>query len=146
MRRLANILFPIAAALVAFGLWIAWPTDETDFPTEDIVADQMPSGQSLEHFETLYEQQNGKKVLILRYLAPQIARDSGNIDAEMAEGDMDYICRSTGLRLAKLDGDTQEIIVTLIDQPHERGARNPKVTQFFKVFSIKDNTCIWELF
>ena len=131
---------------MALGLWITWPTDETDIPTEDVVADQMPSGQPLKHYETLYEQQNGKQVLILRYLAPQIARATGTIDAEAAEGDMDYICRSTGLRLANLDATTAEIIVNLIDQPHERGARNPDVTQFLKVFSIKDNTCIWELF
>jgi len=146
MNRLAKIIFPVFGVLVAIGLWMTWPTDETDIPTEDIVADKMPSGQPLKHLETLYEEQEGKKVLILRYLAPQIARNGGLIDAETAEGDMDYICRSTGLRLAKLDKNAEEIIVTLIDQPLERGARNPAVTQFIKVFSIKDNTCIWELF
>ena len=104
----------------------------------------LPSGQSVEPFDTLTEEQAGLSVLILRYVAPQIDRETGTVDVAAASLDLDHLCATDGLDLASDEID--QIVVTLMSQALPRGQTNPDVTQFFGLYSIEDGTCIWEPF
>ena len=104
-----------------------------------------PSGQSITPHETLFEDQAGNTIGILRYIAPAIARDTGTINFAQAEDDLEYLCQRDGIDLVNR-GKADQIIVSLIDQPSPRGETNPDVTKFIALFRVENETCIWELF
>ncbi len=82
--------------------------------------------------------------LVMRFLAPAIARQGGTVTFEAASGDMDALCAGLGLKLVKMTGGgVQQIIVTLLDRPLARGARDPSVTQFNASYRIDSGTCEW---
>lgn len=112
-------------------------------------AQGVPSGQPLALWEIRWERVEGTDAVqvILRAIAPQIARDSGTVDYDGAQADMDWLCANHGLTLADMPyGRATQVIVNLMDSPIPRGQTNPSVTQFYSAYSIQDDTCIWEDF
>ncbi len=108
----------------------------------------VPSGQELRLQDVIIDAHgpNGA-ALRFRFLAPQIAREGGNIVAETATTDMRALCDSFVLpRLAELDGDAPQIILSMSDVAVPFGEAAPEATQFFEAFSIKDGVCIWEIY
>jgi hypothetical protein len=106
-------------------------------------AQKMPSGLVVHPFEAFFEEQGTQTWLILRYLAPDIARDLGRFDADQVQNDLDHLCQTDGL--AQADG-ADGVLITLLDRPHERGVADPSVTQFISPYRIENGTCIWELY
>jgi len=110
----------------------------------------VPSGQVLVPYEALWEDRlhNGETAetwLILRFLAPDIARKGGRITFDDAEADLGFLCETVGIPLARsTGGGVDQIVVTLLDRPLPRGERNPDVTQFGNAYRIVDNACQWE--
>ncbi|WP_083707670.1 DUF6497 family protein [Brevirhabdus pacifica] len=112
---------------------------------------QVPSGQALTLLDVLLEPHGDERWLILRYVAPAIARDNRSVDFAIAEPDMDQLCGTAGFEAienAGLDeqGGVNQILVSLLDRPLKRGAPDPSVTQFNNAYRPVDGRCIWEAF
>ena len=105
----------------------------------------VPSGQPVELQEVLVDQVSGETWLRFRFVAPQIARDTGSIDAVQAESDMAFLCEAVAapyITQYDLQGDV--IVISMSDKRAEFGAADPEMTQFFELYRLKNNTCIWE--
>jgi len=93
----------------------------------------------------MQQSQTPETWLVLRFLAPQIARKVGRITFDDAEPDLDYLCKKVGIPLIKsTGGGVDQVIVTLLDKPLPRGQRDPDVTQLGNAYRIIENTCQWE--
>ena len=108
----------------------------------------LPSGQKVSLIDAI-SNIPGERGLAIRYrfLAPQIARDGGTIDADTAAKDMDWLCANYALpRLPKTGPTPAEIIISMADRDVPFGEDHPEATQFFNSYSIENGTCEWELF
>lgn len=110
----------------------------------------VPSGQAMVPYEALWEdhvQEDGTREtwLILRFLAPEISKIGGRIDFAGAEPDLDFLCASVGLPLARMTGGgVDQIIVTLLEKPLARGVRDAHVTKYMSAYRVSGQTCEWE--
>lgn len=115
---------------------------------QDLMA--VPSGQAMLPYEALWEDHlaegvDGETWLILRFLAPGIAKSGGAVSFADAEPDLDFICTQVGLPLAELTGGgVDQIIVTFLDKPLPRGERDASVTQFMNAYRVVKGACKWE--
>jgi hypothetical protein len=108
----------------------------------------LPSGQKVTLIETLTNIPGSDGLAIrYRFLAPQIARDNGTIDADTAGADMDWLCNTYALPRLPLNGPQPvEIIISMSDMNVPFGEDHPEATQFFNSYSIEDGKCQWEMF
>lgn len=113
----------------------------------------VPSGQPVELLEAVVEDHEQEAWLILRYLAPQIARDGGGgnvFDYEATAPDLDYLCNSEGVRefdaRARQGAQIHQIVVTMLDRPLDRGTSDPDVTQFNEAYRVEDGACMMEFY
>ena len=105
----------------------------------------VPSGQPIELQEVLIDEVGGETWLRFRFIAPEIARDTGTIDNAAAGPDMMHLCTTLALPyIAEYDLEGQVIVVSLADRITEFGVPDPESTQFFEAFRPQDGTCIWE--
>lgn len=82
-----------------------------------------------------------------RFIAPDIARDRGEVDLMQVLEDIDVLCRDQALPMIAGGGPVPaQIIITLSDRPTEFGVPTPEATQIFEAYRIEDGACIWEEF
>ena len=111
------------------------------------VAQDVPSGQSITLHEVLIDAVNDESWLRFRFIAPRIARAGGDITYGDAAADMEYLCASVAVPyMSEYELQSDLIVISLSDQETEFGATNQDATQFFDVFRVKNETCIWEAF
>lgn len=108
----------------------------------------VPSGQIMLPYEFLWEDHldegtKGEAWMILRFLAPEIAKAGGKIKFEDAEKDIEFICNKVGLPLAASTGAVDQIIVNLMDRPIARGESDSDVTQFMGAYRVVSGRCEW---
>lgn len=118
-------------------------------PLPALAADiDMPSGQKVSLIDAISNIPGDNGLAIrYRFLAPQIARDGGTIDADTAATDMDWLCTNYALpRLPKTGPMPSEIIISMSDRDVPFGEDHPEATQFFNSYAIKDGSCEWEMF
>tara|TARA_R110002072_G_scaffold40393_7_gene114580 strand:- start:530 stop:910 length:381 start_codon:yes stop_codon:yes gene_type:complete len=109
------------------------------------LAIDVPSGQPIELQEVLIDEVGGEVWLRFRFIAPEIARDGGSINNEVAAPDMMHLCATLALPyIAQYDLNGQIIVVSLADRITEFGVQDPDATQFFEAFRADGDTCIWE--
>ncbi len=108
----------------------------------------LPSGQKVTLIEALSNIPGSDGLAIrYRFLAPDIARDTGTIDADTAGDDMVWLCNTYALpRLPKNGPQPAEIIISMSDMNVPFGEDHPEATQFFNSYSIEDGKCQWEMF
>ncbi len=107
----------------------------------------VPSGQLVLPYEALWEDkaESGEVWLVLRFLAPQIAKAKGEISYNDASADIDFLCENVGLPLVEMTGGgVDQIIVTLLDAPLARGERDKKVTRYMSAYRVDQGICEWE--
>ncbi|WP_415403709.1 DUF6497 family protein [Tateyamaria sp. SN3-11] len=110
-------------------------------------AQDVPSGQSLTLSEVLIDTVGSESWLRFRFLAPQIARDGGDITWADAEADFTHLCETTARPyLAQHNLAPDVIVITLMDRAVAFGQADPNATQFIEAFRIQDDACIWEAF
>jgi uncharacterized protein DUF6497 len=110
-------------------------------------AQEVPSGQTLTLSEVLIDTVEGKSWLRFRFLAPQIARADGDVSYGDAEGDFAHLCDTVARPyLAEFDLSADVIAISMMDRLVEFGQSDPAATQFFEVFRIEDDSCVWEAF
>lgn len=106
----------------------------------------VPSGQPVSLMEVIWNEQGPEGLTLrFRFLAPQISRDGGLVDYDLAAADMLHLCQEYALpRIPNTGPAPQQIIISLSDRPVPFGETAPEATQFFEAFSLQDGTCIWE--
>ncbi len=104
----------------------------------------MPSGQSIVLWEVVWERVEGAGTqAVLRFIAPDVARDGGAVGADAALGDMDWLCATHGVPVAALPtARSDAVVVTLMDRPVPRGSVDPEATQYFGLYSIEGGDCL----
>lgn len=108
----------------------------------------LPSGQEVTLLEVLANSP-GSEGLAMRYrfLAPQVARQGGTVDADAAGQDMQWLCDHYAVpRLPATGPRPEEIIISMGDRDVPFGESDPEATQFFNAYSLDGTNCIWEPF
>lgn len=124
------------------------PVDGEVVLTGDAAAIAVPSGQTVTLQDVIWNAAGPNGLTLrFRFLAPQIAREAGDVDFETASADMLALCQTFALpRLAELGPQPQQIIISLADRVVPFGETSPDATQYFEAYSIENGTCIWEMF
>lgn len=109
-------------------------------------APPLPSGQSVTPLDAhLEEQANGDVLLVLRYLAPRVARARGDLDYDDVAADLDALCDGPGLTMAAATAAMpDEIVIVLIDRAVPRGVADPEATQFVGAYAPAPEGCQWQ--
>lgn len=104
----------------------------------------LPSGLIAYRYEMLSDRPAGDLLYRFRFVAPAFTGQEALTD--LTE-DLEYLCNSHALPIAAdARQEPDRIVVSLADKPSEFGLFDPDVTQIFESFSVKDGTCIWEIF
>ncbi|WP_147277251.1 DUF6497 family protein [Rhodovulum sp. 12E13] len=108
----------------------------------------LPSGQQVVPLDMALERQgDGQVWLVLRYLAPRIARETGDLGFDDVIADLDALCAGPGLVAAAQAEATgpapDQIVVTLMDRPVPRGATDPGATLFIEAYIPGPEGCTW---
>ncbi|MDJ0626658.1 MAG: DUF6497 family protein [Rhodobacter sp.] len=108
----------------------------------------VPSGQPITFVEVISDIPGPSGTAYrYRFVAPEIARDTGSVAAEAAAADIDALCNGFVLPgLAGAEKLPEQVIISLSDRPVPFGEPAPGVTQFFESYRIENGTCIWEEF
>jgi len=110
---------------------------------------EVPSGQPVTLQDVIWNEPGPEGLTArFRFVAPEIARDTGSIDFDTAIEDMDFLCDTFALpRIQTITGPKPlQIIVSMSDVPVEFGMITPEATQFFEAYSIAEGACQWESF
>lgn len=108
----------------------------------------VPSGQPVALQDVIWNVPGPDGLAVrFRFVAPQIARDSGTVSYEVAAEDILHLCQTYALpRLTEFGPQPTQIIISMSDQPVPFGETVPQATQFFEAFTHQDGICIWEIF
>ncbi|WP_302622827.1 DUF6497 family protein [Tateyamaria omphalii] len=105
----------------------------------------MPSGQPVTLSEILVDEVGAEQWLRFRFLAPGIARDTGEVSYADAEGDFQALCDDFVLPyIADFALDADVVVISLMDRPVAFGTSDPDATQFFEAFRPGPDGCVWE--
>ncbi len=111
------------------------------------IASDMPSGQDVSLMEVRRDDLGADTWVRFRFLAPAIARTGGTVDFAKAEADMAYLCATIAVPYVTEHAfDAGRIVISLSDREVEFGVSDPDATQYFDVFRIENDRCIWEGF
>ncbi|WP_342586142.1 DUF6497 family protein [Leisingera sp. ANG-Vp] len=107
----------------------------------------VPSGQPVTLAEVLLDDAPGQTWVRFRFLAPEIARETGTVSYEAAAPDMDHLCETLALPYLAENGLTPaRVVISLSDRMVPFGAQNPAATQFFEAYRPENASCMWEAF
>lgn len=138
VRLCASLVVVVAAGASAAG------AQEMPAPAPDL-----PSGQEVVPLDMELERQgDGQVWLVLRYLAPRIARETGDLGYDDVIADLGALCAGPGLAAAAQAEATggaapDQIVVTLMDRPVPRGATDPGATLFIEAYTPGPEGCTW---
>ncbi|NJN05424.1 MAG: hypothetical protein HC814_02110 [Rhodobacteraceae bacterium] len=111
----------------------------------EVAVIDVPSGQPLELLEVLIDEIDTTIWVRFRFLAPQIARETGTVSFDAAQADFEALCEHVALPyLLEYALSPDLVSVTLLDRPVAFGASDQDATQFVEVFRLQDGACIWE--
>lgn len=123
-------------------LWLglsAFPAFATEVP--------VPSGQQVTLSEVLLDEAPGELWVRFRFIAPQIARDAGDVSYDLAGPDMDHLCDQLALPyLNHHQLQAARVVISLSDRAVEFGQKDADATQFFETYRPESGGCIWEEF
>lgn len=117
--------------------------------TTSAVADPLPKGWASFHDLHLQAQPaSGETWLVLRYLSPNVARDTGIWGYEEVAPALDQLCDDDGVDAANLaieqGGTIDQIVVTVMDRVVDWGTADPEATMYRGAYSLKDGRCEWQ--
>ncbi|WP_248408760.1 DUF6497 family protein [Aliiroseovarius sp. S2029] len=109
----------------------------------------VPSGQEVTFLDVIEGEDSAVGTAIrVRFLAPRIARGTGDVEFMQAEADMAVLCQDFVLP-HMIDAGTDlpdQIIIVLSDRFVEHGVADPEATQFFEAYRPEGGMCVWEGF
>ncbi|MDE9450880.1 acetolactate synthase [Aliiroseovarius sp. Z3] len=109
----------------------------------------VPSGQEVTFLDVIEGEDSAVGTAIrVRFLAPRISRENGDLEFVQAEGDMATLCQDYVLPQMLTTGVAMpaQIIIVLSDRVVEHGMTDPDATQFFEAYRPEDGMCVWEGF
>lgn len=108
----------------------------------------VPSGQAVRFLDVIRSDPGPEGLALrFRFVAPDIARDGGTVDADAAHADMLALCTDYAMPRLPMPGPVpSQIIIVLSDREVPFGETLPEATQYFEAYSLIDGTCIWEPF
>lgn len=138
-----------AAATLALSLTVPASVAAAQEDWFDGAPLKVPSGQTVTLLEV--NQQDGNQegsAIHVRFLAPEISRNTGRIDFSQAEEDMAVICQDYVLpHLSRLtETEPEQIVIVLADRWVEFGVSDMDATQFFEAFRPENGVCVWDGF
>ncbi|WP_113910530.1 DUF6497 family protein [Roseovarius dicentrarchi] len=104
----------------------------------------LPSGGQVDLHEILTESGDDAKVTRLRYVTIGYAPDAAGQDSTLR--DATFLCQNRALPILSQPTDGQTIIISLADRAAPFGVMDASVAQIFEVFTVRNDTCIWEAF
>ncbi|MCK0169756.1 DUF6497 family protein [Aliiroseovarius sp. S1123] len=138
-----------AAATLALSLTMSTTLAAAQEDWFDGVPLQVPSGQPVTLLEVNQQDGNhGGSAIHVRFLAPEISRNTGRIGFSQAEEDMAVICQDYVLpHLSRItQTEPEQIVIVLADRWVEFGVSDMDATQFFEAFRPEDGVCVWDGF
>ncbi|MDF1669821.1 MAG: DUF6497 family protein [Roseovarius sp.] len=132
--------------VVGVGVWLMVVLPEESKPTKRMGASGvvLPSGLEAELQEMIWDQPGQGLVYRFRFVAPAFERAD---DMDIVMADLEYLCTNYALpKLANTGPMPNQVVVSLADKPSEFGRIDTSVTQVFEAYSVKNGTCIWEMF
>ena len=98
-------------------------------------------------YEVLFEPAGAydavRRLVRIRLVAPQIV-DQEQFSFDVVEPDFQVLCDSEGLRIvAEFAPNAREIVVSVASETVPFGESAPNVVQYFDLFSVEGNTCVW---
>ena len=113
---------------------------------DEVIA--VPSGQVVKLLDVITNVPGPEGLATrFRFLAPEIAREGGAVDAETAAKDMDFLCQSYALaKIAEIGPQPAQIIISMSDMDVPFGETRPDATQFFNSYSIAEGSCVWDVY
>lgn len=109
--------------------------------TAEPVPVEVPSGQPVSLMEILLDDAPGALWVRFRFLAPGIK------PGDDAMADMEHLCAAVAVPyLSHHAMEPDRVVISLGDRFVEFGAKDPDATQFFEVFSLDGDACVWEGF
>lgn len=107
----------------------------------------VPSGQSVTLTEVLQDVVSGEEWLRMRFVAPEIGNNNGNLGFTAVGADIQHLCENVGLPyLVEYSLTPSVVVISLMDRPVEFGATDPDAKQYFEAFRIENDTCVLEPF
>ncbi|RLJ60393.1 hypothetical protein BCF46_0592 [Litoreibacter meonggei] len=84
-----------------------------------------------------------RRLVRMRLVAPQIA-DQEQFGFDVVEPDFQALCDGEGLRIvAEFAPNAREIVVSVASEAVPFGESAPNVVQYFDLFGVEGNTCVW---
>lgn len=107
-----------------------------------------PSGLAYGLLETRIEAQESyegtRRTVRLRFVAPELA-DTKRYSFAKIEDDFQALCDAVGLKaVAQSAQDAQQIVISVSAAPINFGDSAPNIPQYFDLFLVEGNNCIWE--
>ena len=134
----------IAGAVLALGVAavMLWPS-ETDDARDGVIA--LPSGGQARLYEVLTDRPGEGLTYRFRFVQEGFTVDDARFDAVMA--DLEHLCNAYAVRrLSSIGPKPGQLVISLAERETVFGEPEPDVTQVFEVFSVENDTCIWEEF
>ena len=129
-------------AAILLALCLAQPAVPQDETKEERLV--LPSGLTAYLHETLADRPGKETLYRFRFVAPGF---TGREAFSTQTTDLEFLCNSSAVpRLAQVRPAPRRVVVSLADAPSEFGYFDPDVVQIFESFSIRDGSCIWEIF
>lgn len=134
----------VAVSAIGVGLVVFLPAGSS-VAAQQVV--EVPSGQTVNLTEVLVEQAQRETWVRFRFVAPQIAREGGDVTFDTAASDIDHLCQNMVVPYLNEHSITPErVVISMSDRDVPFGQANPEATQFFEAYRLDGADCIWEEF
>ena len=137
MSRTLLLLLGIAL-LGGAAYWFLAPQSFSEVcPLED--DGTAPSGRTLSLCNVVYEVQPDNAIwAVVRVLDPGLVTSQGH-------DDHDWVCDLWGLPAMEKEPNPVRLVVQIMAEPFERDEPSPGITQSIEAYTVRSNTCRWEL-
>lgn len=124
----------LALACLSHGVW-----------AQDEAQLSVPSGQPVYLLGYVDETGSDDAIFRARYVAPALQQFAE--DFELVLGDLEHLCNRQALPNVTAAGlEPARIVVSLSAEPLDLGVIAPDIVQVFESYTIKDGTCMWEIY
>lgn len=141
-RRPRRALLALGCALWAGPGAVAVTAEDEALPPP---APALPSGQEVVPADMALERQgDGQLWLVLRYLAPRIARAGGDLGYDAVAADLDALCEGPARQASEAAGAApDQVVIVLMDRTVPRGVPDPEATLFISAYEVTPEGCRW---
>lgn len=95
-------------------------------------------------FEPIGAYEGARRTVRLRFVAPELANPE-RFGFEVVEPDFQALCDQVGPEIvANSAPNAHQVIISVASEPVVFGESAPSVVQYFDLFRVEGDTCIWE--